>query len=112
MSSRNDFLKQVETIDRTGKIHKAKLAGMIYDLVDNKIRELKTEALKLGIGTTNQSENIEHLGETLKSLTKNFVAIQEAVSGLDNRIHRLEAKFSNMEEGENSKKIKLKTSKE
>ena len=100
-----DFMHSMDSIDKNGTIHKAKMAGIIYDLVEDKISNLKIEAMKFG-SDNSELVQINKFSENLKELSKNILELQDSVEGLDRRIQKIEDKFDKIEVKKPTLKIK------
>lgn len=96
------FMKKMETIDSAGKLHKAKMASIIYDLVQEKVssksvEEGSVESVNIGI---EQLSNINNEIAELKDNAVNHLSIEElselrdAVSELKEQVSELHTKIA------------------
>lgn len=93
--SRIDFMRQLEEIDKTGRLHKSKLAGYIYDLVESRVQEVKEMDRQQLLGDI--SDIIKRFQTSLDEISESVRELQKSVEFLDNKLNDLEEKFDNFE---------------
>lgn len=110
--SKMEFIKKMDTIDRQGKIQKSKMASIIYDLVEMKMKEVQEDPDKFG-GLEDSSAELMRVEESLKDISNRFLSLQDLLQDIDKRIVTLEKKVQQVEASvttskNGSKKVKLK----
>lgn len=85
------FIKELDSIDANGKIHKAKLGGLIYDLVEQKIGEskgIKKDCSADCPHIMKYEESHKELQDMVKGLNEGFKSLTSRIDELEDKIDK------------------------
>ena len=115
MLGRIDFQQKVDTVDAKSKgiIHKAKLAGFIYDLVESKCNAIDNKIKQIRIKNNfMKDEAIECTNNECKirfqEMADEVAGLSQKIESLNMKIEEVEKKVDNMSK-RGTRKVKLKS---